>query len=71
MKVLQKANKSSQRRMKEHATPQAAAARLKKVPSLCPTLALVLGSGFHHIRTGWHLAKSPLRYGWGWIKVEP
>jgi purine-nucleoside phosphorylase len=29
--------------------PQAAASRLKKVCSLRPTLALVLGSGFHHV----------------------
>jgi purine-nucleoside phosphorylase len=31
------------------ANPQAAAARLKKVSPLRPTLALVLGSGFHHV----------------------
>lgn len=31
------------------ANPQAAAARLKKVSPLRPTLAIVLGSGFHHI----------------------
>ncbi|HTY86911.1 MAG TPA: purine-nucleoside phosphorylase [Candidatus Acidoferrum sp.] len=30
-------------------TPQAAAARLKKVSALRPKLALVLGSGFHHV----------------------
>ena len=30
------------------ASPQAAAARLKKVSRLRPTLAIVLGSGFHH-----------------------
>src|SRR5208337_1112742 len=29
--------------------PQAAAARLKKVSRLRPTLAIVLGSGFHHV----------------------
>jgi len=29
--------------------PQAAAARLKKVSPLRPTLAIVLGSGFHHV----------------------
>jgi len=36
--------------MKE-ASPQTAAARLKKVSSLRPTLAVVLGSGFHHVLT--------------------
>jgi purine-nucleoside phosphorylase len=30
------------------ANPQAAAARLEKISSLRPTLAIVLGSGFHH-----------------------
>ena len=30
--------------------PKTAAARLKKVSRLRPTLALVLGSGFHHVR---------------------
>src|SRR5262245_28403891 len=29
--------------------PQVAAARLKKISSLRPSLAVVLGSGFHHI----------------------
>jgi len=33
------------------ATPQTAAARLKKVSRLRPTLAIVLGSGFHHVLT--------------------
>jgi purine-nucleoside phosphorylase len=51
MKILQKANKSSQGRMKAIATPQTAAARLKKCSRLRPTLALVLGSGFHHVLT--------------------
>ena len=32
-------------------TPQAATARLKKVSPLRPTLAIVLGSGFHHVLT--------------------
>jgi purine-nucleoside phosphorylase len=32
-------------------TPQTAASRLKKVSPLRPTLAIVLGSGFHHILT--------------------
>ena len=30
-------------------SPQTAAARLKKVSRLRPTLAIVLGSGFHHV----------------------
>ena len=30
-------------------TPQTAAARLKKISPLRPTLAIVLGSGFHHV----------------------
>jgi purine-nucleoside phosphorylase len=34
-----------------NATPQIAAARLKKVSKLRPTLAIVLGSGFHHVLT--------------------
>ncbi len=32
--------------------PQTAAARLKKISSSCPKLAIVLGSGFHHVLTG-------------------
>ena len=32
-------------------TPQIAAARLKKISQLRPTLAIVLGSGFHHVLT--------------------
>jgi purine-nucleoside phosphorylase len=32
-------------------TPKAAAARLKKISPLRPTLAIVLGSGFHHVLT--------------------
>jgi purine-nucleoside phosphorylase len=32
-------------------SPQIAAARLKKVSSLRPALAIVLGSGFHHVLT--------------------
>jgi len=35
--------------MKPNATPQTAAARLKKISRLHPTLAIVLGSGFHHV----------------------
>src|SRR5271163_4804683 len=31
--------------------PQTAAARLKKISRLRPTLAIVLGSGFHHVLT--------------------
>ena len=30
-------------------SPQTAAARLKKISPLRPTLAIVLGSGFHHV----------------------
>ena len=37
--------------MKPNATPQVTAARLKKVSRLRPTLAIVLGSGFHHALT--------------------
>jgi purine-nucleoside phosphorylase len=35
--------------MKPEASPQIAAARLKKISPLRPTLAIVLGSGFHHV----------------------
>ncbi|MEY2467265.1 MAG: purine-nucleoside phosphorylase, partial [Verrucomicrobiota bacterium] len=31
--------------------PQTAAASLKKISKLRPTLAIVLGSGFHHVLT--------------------
>jgi purine-nucleoside phosphorylase len=48
MKVLHRANKSSQGRMKENAAPRTAAERLKTLSKLRPTLAIVLGSGFHH-----------------------
>jgi len=37
--------------MKPNVTPQTAATRLKKVSRLRPTLAIVLGSGFHHVLT--------------------
>src|SRR5580698_11592775 len=37
--------------------PKAAAARLKKVSSLRPTLAIVLGSGFHHTLTALRVDK--------------
>ncbi|MEI9961140.1 MAG: purine-nucleoside phosphorylase [Limisphaerales bacterium] len=37
--------------------PQTAAARLKKVSPLHPTLAIVLGSGFHHALTELRVAK--------------
>jgi purine-nucleoside phosphorylase len=37
--------------------PQDAAARLKKVSRLRPTLAIVLGSGFHHVLTGLRVEK--------------
>ena len=33
-------------------TPKTTAARLKKLSPLRPTLAIVLGSGFHHVLTG-------------------
>ena len=38
-------------------SPQTAAARLKKVSKLRPTLAIVLGSGFHHALTELRVAK--------------
>jgi purine-nucleoside phosphorylase len=44
-------NKSSQ------PSPQAAAARLKRISRLRPTLAIVLGSGFHHVLTGLRVEK--------------
>jgi hypothetical protein len=53
------------------ASPQNAAARLKKLSQLRPTLAIVLGSGFHHVLAGLRVDKSPLRCGRGWIKVVP
>jgi purine-nucleoside phosphorylase len=43
--------------MKPTATPQLAAARLKQVSRLRPTLAIVLGSGFHHVLTGLRVEK--------------
>jgi purine-nucleoside phosphorylase len=43
--------------MKLKATPQTAAARLKKVSQLRPTLAIVLGSGFHHVLSELRVAK--------------
>ncbi|MGB8369866.1 MAG: purine-nucleoside phosphorylase [Limisphaerales bacterium] len=43
--------------MKPNATPQMAAARLKKLSRLRPTLAIVLGSGFHHALTELHVEK--------------
>jgi purine-nucleoside phosphorylase len=38
-------------------TPLTAAVRLKKVTTLRPTLALVLGSGFHHVLTALRVAE--------------
>jgi purine-nucleoside phosphorylase len=35
----------------KQSNPQTAAARLKKLSALRPTLAIVLGSGFHHVLT--------------------
>ena len=40
-----------------NATPQTAAAQLKKISPLRPTLAIVLGSGFHHVLTELRVAK--------------
>ena len=48
-----------------------AVARLKKMSPLRPTLAIVLGSGFHHVLTELRVAKSPLHGGMGWIKIAP
>jgi purine-nucleoside phosphorylase len=44
------------------ANPQTAAARLKKISLLRPTLAIVLGSGFHHALTELRVAKK-ISYG--------
>jgi purine-nucleoside phosphorylase len=41
----------------ETASPQTAAARLKKLSPLRPTLAIVLGSGFHHVLTELRIQK--------------
>jgi purine-nucleoside phosphorylase len=38
-------------------SPQITAARLKKLSRLRPTLAIVLGSGFHHVLTGLRVDK--------------
>jgi purine-nucleoside phosphorylase len=38
-------------------SPQTAAARLKKISPLRPTLAVVLGSGFHHVLAGLRVSK--------------
>ncbi len=43
--------------MKPSSTPQTAAARLQKISPLRPTLAIVLGSGFHHALTELRVAK--------------
>ena len=43
--------------MKPKAAPQAAATHLKTVSRLRPTLAIVLGSGFHHVLTGLRVEK--------------
>jgi len=50
-------------------TPQTAAARLKKVSRLRPTLTIVPDSGFYHALTERRVEKSPLHGGRGWIKV--
>ena len=41
----------------KQSNPQTAAAQLKKISPLRPTLAIVLGSGFHHALTELHLDK--------------
>lgn len=46
-------------------------ARLKKLSRPRPTLATVLGSGFHHTLTELRVEKSPLHGGIDWIKVVP
>ncbi len=38
-------------------SPQTAALRLKRISKLCPTLAIVLGSGFHHVLTALRVDK--------------
>src|SRR5471030_2321834 len=43
--------------MKLQANPKTAAARLKKISPLRPSLAIVLGSGFHHVLTELRVAK--------------
>jgi purine-nucleoside phosphorylase len=43
--------------MKRETIPQAAAARLKKLSRLRPTLAIILGSGFSHALTGLRVDK--------------
>ena len=43
--------------MKSSTSPQTAAARLKKISPLRPTLAIVLGSGFHHALKELRVAK--------------
>jgi purine-nucleoside phosphorylase len=45
--------------MKSEASLKTTAARLKKFSSLRPTLAIVLGSGFHHVLTGLRGKKIP------------
>jgi purine-nucleoside phosphorylase len=40
------------------ASPRTAAARIKNVSSLRPTLAIVLGSGFHHVLTELRVSKT-------------
>jgi len=43
--------------MKQNTTPKTAAARLKKTSMLRPELAIVLGSGFHHVLAELSVAK--------------
>jgi purine-nucleoside phosphorylase len=44
-------------KVSSNATPQLAAARLKKISPLRPKLAIILGSGFHHALTELRVAK--------------
>jgi purine-nucleoside phosphorylase len=43
--------------MKSDISPQATAGRLKRISQLRPTLAIVLGSGFHHVLTALRVDK--------------
>src|SRR5580765_7458490 len=44
-----KSRSARRERTRSSPAPTAAAARLKKLSSLRPTLAIILGSGFHHV----------------------
>jgi hypothetical protein len=47
----------------KQSNPKHAAARLKNVSPLRPTLAIVLGSRFHYVLARRRTEKSPLRLG--------